>query len=70
MSKKNKETTAKVPGIEAGKPITVQADSRPACNAKIAELREQANAAGLKNAEGGFIQHKEGLFFAVITFKS
>lgn len=68
MSKKNKETSAK--GIEAGKPITVQADSRPACKAKIAELREQANAAGLKNAEGGFIQHKEGLFFAVITFKS
>ena len=70
MSKKNNETSAKVPGIEAGKPITVQADSRPACKAKIAELREQAKEAGLGKAEGGFIQHKEGSFIAVITFKS
>lgn len=68
--KKNNETSAKVQGIEAGKPITVQADSRPACKAKIAELREQAKAAGLNNAEGGFIQYREGSFIAVITFNS
>ena len=70
MSKKTNDTTGKVPGIEAGKPITVQADSRPACKAKIAELREQAAAAGLKKAVGGFIQHAGGLFTAVITFNN
>lgn len=70
MSKKNE-----IPAIEAGKPITIEADSRQEATDKLNELRKQAEADGMTQTEGGFIEYQrtaEGkdLFSAVITFNS
>ena len=54
--------------IESGKPIEIKADSREEATQKLSELRKQAEAEGLTPSEGGFIQHREGTFSAVITF--
>ena len=65
MSKtKNDAPTA----IEAGKAITITADSREEATEQLNELRKQAEAAGLTPKDGGFIEHREGAFSAVITF--
>ena len=75
MSKKNNETSAKVSGIKAGEPITVEAATRAEAKVKLSELREKAKAEGLTKAGGGFIQFVRkhyldtGSFIAVITFK-
>ena len=65
MSKKNDTPAVK---IEAGKPIEIKADSREDATMQLSELRKQAEEAGLTPKEGGFIEHREGEFFAVITF--
>ena len=65
MNKKN-EPPAIV--IESGKPIEIKATNRDEAAKKLSELRKQAEADGLAPSEGGFIQHREGEFFAVITF--
>ena len=65
MKQKN-DTPAIV--IESGKPIEIKADSREEATQKLSKLRKQAEAEGLTPSEGGFIQHREGEFFAVITF--
>lgn len=54
--------------IKAGKPITITADSRKAASDQLNALREKAEKEGLVQAPGGFIEHREGEFFAVITF--
>ena len=65
MSKtKNDAPTA----IEAGKAITITADTREDATRKLNELRKQAETEGLTTKEGGFIEHREGAFSAVITF--
>ena len=66
MSKKN-ETPAIT--IEAGKPIEIKADSREDAAKQIADLYAQATEVGLTAKAGGFIEHREGQFSAVITFK-
>lgn len=65
MNKKN-ETPAIT--IESGKPIKITADSREEATEKLTALRKQAEAEGLTPSEGGFVEHREGEFFAVITF--
>ena len=65
MSKKNETPAIK---IESGKPIEIHADSRDEAAKKLNELRKQAEAEGMTPSDGGFIQHREGEFFAVITF--
>ena len=54
--------------IESGKPIKIKADSREDAAKQLNELRKQAEAAGLTPKDGGFIEHREGAFSAVITF--
>jgi len=54
--------------IEAGKAISVTAESRKEAADRLKELRKQAEEAGLVQAAGGFIDHREGIFSAVITF--
>lgn len=66
MSKKTNDTPAIK--IEAGKPIEIKADSREDATLQMNELRKQAEEAGLTPKEGGFIEHREGQFSAVITF--
>lgn len=65
MKQKNDTTALK---IESGKPIEIKADSREEAIQKLSELRKQAEAKGMTPSEGGFIQHREGTFSAVITF--
>ena len=65
MSKKNETPAIK---IESGKPIEIHADSREDATLQLSELRKQAEEAGLTPKEGGFIEHREGVFSAVITF--
>lgn len=64
----NKKNDAPAIVIESGKPIEIKATSRDEAAKKLSELRKQAEADGLAPSEGGFIQHREGEFFAVITF--
>lgn len=65
MSKtKNDAPTA----IEAGKAITITADSREEATEQLNELRKQAEEAGLVQDAGGFIEHRLGAFSAVIKF--
>ena len=64
----NKKNDAPAIVIENGKPIEIKATSRDEAAKKLSELRKQAEAEGLAPSEGGFIQHREGEFFAVITF--
>ena len=66
MSKTKNDTPAVT--IEAGKPIEIKADSREDATMQLNELRKQAEEAGLTPQEGGFIEHREGQFSAVITF--
>ena len=66
MSKKTNDTPAIK--IEAGKPIEIKADSREDATLQLNELRKQAQEVGLTPKEGGFIEHREGVFSAVITF--
>ena len=66
MSKKNETPAIK---IESGKPIEIHADSREDAAKQIADLYAQATEAGLTAKSGGFIEHREGQFSAVITFK-
>ena len=66
MSKKN-ETPATVK-IESGKPIEIKADSREDAARQIADLYAQAAENGMTAKAGGFIEHREGQFSAVITF--
>ena len=66
MSKKNETPAIK---IESGKPIEIHADSREDAARQIADLYVQAREAGLTAKAGGFIEHREGQFSAVITFK-
>lgn len=66
MSKKTNDTPATV--IEAGKPIEIHATSREDAAKQIADLKAQATEAGLTAKAGGFIEHREGVFSAVITF--
>ena len=66
MSKKT-NTTA----IQPGKPVSIEADSRPAAEKQLADLRAKAEADGLIPSEGGFIEYNaagDGKFSAVITF--
>ena len=53
--------------IEAGKAITITAASREDATNQLHALKEQASKEGL-TAQGGFIEHREGEFSAVITF--
>ena len=60
------------PAIEVGKPIKIEANSRPDADAQVAALIKQSEAQGLKH-EGGFIDYKrtaegEDQFWAVIKF--
>ena len=64
----NKKNDAPAIVIESGKPIEIKATSRDEATKKLSELRKQAEAEGLAPSEGGFIQYREGEFFAVITF--
>ena len=66
MSKKTNDTPAIK--IEAGKPIEIHADSREDAARQIAALYAQAADCGLTAKAGGFIEHREGVFSAVITF--
>ena len=52
--------------IEAGKAITITAASREDATNQLHALKE-AGKEGL-TAQGGFIEHREGEFSAVITF--
>ena len=61
--KKNNAPTA----FEAGKAITISAMSRQDAADQLAVLRKQAAEAGL-TGQGGFIEHRESIFSAVITF--
>lgn len=57
--------------IEAGKPITIGADTRKDATEKLNALRKQAEADGLTQTDGGFIMFNtagDGKFSAVITF--
>ena len=65
MSKKNETPAIK---IESGKPIEIKADSREDATQQLTTLRKQAEEAGLTAKAGGFIEHREGQFSAVITF--
>jgi hypothetical protein len=49
------EDSNTTPAIEPGKPILVEAATREEANAKVKELREQANAQGLVQASCGFV---------------
>ena len=71
MSKtKNDAPTA----IEAGKAITITADSREEATEQLNELRKQAEEAGLVQDAGGFIEYckqdylDKGKFCATVTF--
>ena len=66
MSKKNETPAIK---IESGKPIEIHADSREEAARQIADLYAQAAENGMTAKAGGFIEHREGQFSAVITFK-
>ena len=66
MSKTKNDTPAIK--IEAGKPIEIKADSRENATQQLTTLRKQAEEAGLTPKEGGFIEHREGAFSAVIKF--
>lgn len=57
--------------IEAGKQITIGADTRKDATEKLNALRKQAEADGLTQTDGGFIMFNaagDGKFSAVITF--
>ena len=62
MGKKNPERV-----IEPGTKYTVETDSRADAVSELNELRKQAQELGLAHS-GGFIEHKDGKFFANITF--
>lgn len=62
------KTKNDAPVIEAGKAITITAESREDATNQLNELRKQAAESGLIQAPGGFIGHREGVFSAVITF--
>ena len=62
------EQNSKAITIESGKPIEIKADSREDATKQLADLRKQAEEAGLTPQAGGFIEHREGTFSAVITF--
>ena len=62
MSKKNPERV-----IKPGTKIKVETDSRADAVSELNELRKQAEELGLTHT-GGFIEHKDGKFFANITF--
>ena len=64
MSKKKTKTPS---AIEAGKAMTISAKTRNDANDQLAALRKQAAEAGLRH-QGGFIEHRDGIFSAVITF--
>ena len=64
MSKKKTNTPK---AMEAGKAITISAKSRKEATDQLAALRKQASEAGLQH-QGGFIEHRDGIFSAVITF--
>ena len=66
MSKTTNDTPAIK--IESGKPIEIKADSREDAVKQLNELRKQAQETGLSPKDGGFIEHREGAFSAVITF--
>lgn len=63
-----KTTTDSQLSIEAGKAITITADSRKDATKKLNDMRKHAEDAGLVYKAGGFIKHREGNFSAVITF--
>lgn len=65
MSKKKNDQQA---AIVAGKAVSITADSRRDAVKQLKDLRNKAEEAGLKQAEGGFIEYREGMFSAVITF--
>lgn len=54
--------------IEAGKAITITADSREEAVKKINALHKQAQDSGLKYQSGGFIGYCDGVFSTMITF--
>lgn len=62
------KTKNDAPVIEAGKAITITAESREDATNQLNELRKQAAESGLIQAPGGLIEHREGVFSAVITF--
>ena len=64
MSKKKTNTPK---AMEAGKAITISAKSRKEATDQLTALRKQAAEAGLQH-HGGFIEHRDGIFSAVITF--
>ena len=64
MSNKKTKTPS---AIEACQAITISAKTRKEANDKLAALRKQAAEAGLQH-QGGFIEHRDGIFSAVITF--
>ena len=64
MGKKKTEAAA----IEAGRSVTVTAASRQEAKEKLDALRKQAEALGLVQDAGGFIEYRDGDFSAVITF--
>jgi len=61
---------AKKPTIEAGKAYTITAATRAEAIAKLKALQEQAEAQGLRNSTGGFIQFVKADCLAVGTFKA
>lgn len=64
MSKKK----TKVPSaLEAGKVMTISAKTRQEATLQVSALRKQAAEAGLSH-QGGFIEYRDGLFFATIAF--
>ena len=64
MSKKKTNTPK---AMEAVKAITISAKSRKEATDQLAALRKQAAEAGLSH-QGGFIEYRDGLFFATIAF--
>ena len=54
--------------IVDGKTVIVTAESRKDAVRQINDLRKKAEKAGLKQAEGGFIEYCDGSFSAAITF--
>jgi hypothetical protein len=67
------KTKNDIPAIEAGKPITIEAESRQDATEQLNAMRKQAEGDGLTQTEGGFIEYQrtaegEDKFSAVITF--
>ena len=67
----DQQTESTATAIEAGKTITIEADSRQEASEQLNALRKQAEAEGLIQADGGFVMYNaagNSKFTAAITF--